>query len=216
MRIAFILRSLSASVSARLGWFHRRGYLFGPVLGLAATLVLLPFAAGFLPIVRFVRERIDIAVYPEEVRVEGLYVYRNPWPFPVVQGLSIPLPVDATHPMPTDLTATRLAPDAEAIPLRNILGQDSFELRFRAREEVQVVVRYRQLAPSRDARYLLLTTKPWRRPLEHAAYTLTPHGVALAGSNYGLQSDAYGILAFERTSFMPPDDWRFRWEVPPR
>jgi hypothetical protein len=192
------------------------GYLLGPVVGIAAMLVLLPFLAGLLPIVHFVRERIDIAVYPEEVRVEGLYVYRNPWPFPVVQGFSVPLPVDATHPMPIYLTVTRLAPDALPIPVRNILGRDSFELRFRAYEEVRVVVRYRQLAPSRDARYLLLTTRPWRRPLEHAVYTLTPHGVDLAGSNYGLQSDTRGVLAFERTNFMPPDDWRFWWEVRPR
>lgn len=213
MRIAFIPRPLSASVSARLGWFRRRGYLFGPVLGLTATLVLLPFAAGFLPIVRFVRERIDIAVYPEEVRVEGLYVYRNPWPFPVVQGLSIPLPVDATHPMPTDLTATRLAPDAAAIPLRNILGQDSFELRFRAHEEARVIVRYRQLAPTRDARYLLLTTKPWRRPLLHGVYRLLPVGVTVLASNYALQQNSQGILIFQRDHFMPREDWQFSWEV---
>ena len=41
------------------------GYLLGPVVGIAAMLVLLPFLAGLLPIVHFVRERIDIAVYPE-------------------------------------------------------------------------------------------------------------------------------------------------------
>ena len=183
MRLAFIPRPLSASLPARLGCLRRRSYLLGPVLGLAACLGALPFVAGLLPIVHFVRERIDIAVYPEEVRVEGLYVYRNPWPFPVLQGLSIPLPVDAAHPMPTELTAARLAPDAGTVSLRSILGHDSFELRFHAHEEVHVIVRYRQYAPTKDARYLLTTTRPWRRPLEHAVYTLTPHGVALTGSN---------------------------------
>jgi hypothetical protein len=192
---------------------RKRSYLLGPLVGLTLALVPLPFLAGFLPIVHFVRERIDIAVYPEEVRVEGFYVYRNPWPFPVIQGFSIPLPVDATHPMPTGLTAMRPAPEAEPISLRHLFGQDGFELRFRAHEEVQVVVRYRQLAPTRDARYLLLTTRPWRRPLEHAVYTLTPHGIALTGSNYTLRLDDQGTLGFERTNFMPPDDWRFRWEV---
>jgi hypothetical protein len=199
-----------------LAALRARSYLLGPWLAVIALLAVLPFLAGLLPIVRFVRERIDIALYPEEVRVEGLYVYQNPWPFPVIQGFSIPLPVDATHPMPIELVAARLAPDAAPIPIRNILGQDGFDLRFRAHEEVKVLVRYRQLAPTREARYLLLTTRPWRRPLEHAVYTLTPHGVALAGSNYDLRQGAPNVLAFERRDFMPPDDWRFSWEVDPR
>lgn len=193
-----------------------RRYLIGPALGLLALLLLLPFLAGILPIVHFVRERIDIAVYPEEVRVEGLYVYRNPWPFPVAQAFSIPLPVDASHPMPTELTAARLVPDAGPIPLRNLLGRESFELPFRAREEVQVIIQYRQYAPTRDARYLLTTTGPWRRPLDHAVYTLTLHDVRLARSNYALRSDTQGILGFERTGFMPQEDWQFQWEVRPR
>jgi hypothetical protein len=175
--------------------------------------LLLPFLAGLLPIVHFVRERIDIAVYPEEVRVEGFYVYRNPWPFPVVQAFSIPLPVDASHPMPTELTATRLVPDAGPIPLRNLLGRDAFELPFRAHEEVQVIIQYRQYAPTRDARYLLATTRPWRRPLDHAVYTLTLHDVRLARSNYALRSDTQGILGFERTGFMPREDWQFQWRA---
>ena len=40
-----------------------RRYLIGPALGLIALLLLFPFLAGLLPIVHFVRERIDIAVY---------------------------------------------------------------------------------------------------------------------------------------------------------
>ncbi|MCX5732740.1 MAG: hypothetical protein NTW68_00240 [candidate division NC10 bacterium] len=193
-----------------------RRYLIGPALGLIALLSLLPFLAGLLPIVHFVRERIDIAVYPEEVQVEGLYVYRNPWPFPVAQAFSIPLPVDPSHPMPTELTAIRLVPDAGPIPLRNLLGWNAFELPFRAHEEVRVVIRYRQYAPTRDARYLLTTTRPWRRPLDHAVYTLTLHDVRLARSNYALRSDTQGILGFERTGFMPREDWQFQWEERPR
>ena len=193
-----------------------RRYLIGPALGLLALLLLLPFLAGLLPIVRFVRERIDIVVYPEEVRVEGFYVYRNSWPFPVVQAFSIPLPVDAGHPMPTELTTTRLVPDAGPVPLRNLLGREAFELSFRAHEEIQIIIRYRQYAPTRDARYLLATTRPWRRPLDHAVYTLTLHDVRLAWSNYALRSDTQGILGFERTGFMPQEDWQFQWEARPR
>jgi hypothetical protein len=190
-----------------------QGTLVFSWLGGLALLLLLPFLAGFLPIVRFPRERIDIAVHPREIEVSGLYVYRNPWPFPVTQGFTVPLPMDANHPMPTELTATRVSPDAAFLPLRTILGRPGFEVRFRPFEEIQVAVRYRQLAPSRDGRYLLTTTRPWRRPLEHGVYTLALHDVALRYSNYALAPDPHGMLAFERTDFMPEDDWRFRWEA---
>lgn len=193
-----------------------RGYLVAPTLGLLLLLLALLCFTGFVPVVRFVRERIDIAVHPDEVRVEGRYVYRNPWPFPVTQGLSIPLPVDAAHPAPTEIGAARVAPAAEPIPLRNLFGQTGLELQFRPREEVQIVVRYRQYAPTRDARYLLTTTRPWRRPLERAVYTLTLDGVRLLRSNYALQPVSRGVLGFDRTDFMPPEDWIFQWEVHPR
>jgi hypothetical protein len=193
-----------------------RGYLVGPVLGFVALFGLLPFLAGLVPVARFVRERIDIAVYPDEVRVVGRYVYKNPWPFPVVQGLSIPLPVDESHPMPTELTADRLSPDAGPISLRTLLGRTGFELSLRANEEAQIVVRYRQHAPTRDGRYLLTTTGPWRHPLDQAVYAMTLHEVRLIRSNYALRADAEGELGFTRTDFMPPEDWIFQWEVRPR
>ena len=68
------------TAQAWLAALRARSYLLGPWLAVIALLALLPFLSGLLPIVRFVRERIDIALYPEEVRVEGFYVYQNPWP----------------------------------------------------------------------------------------------------------------------------------------
>jgi hypothetical protein len=59
-----------------------------------------PFLSGLYPIVRFDEEQIDIHVHPDHVRVEGQYLYKNPSPFPVVQGFSIPLPIDQHKPMP--------------------------------------------------------------------------------------------------------------------
>jgi hypothetical protein len=195
---------------------RRWGHLVGPLLGLVVLLGLFPFLLGLVPVARFVRERIDIAVYPGEVRVVGRYVYRNPWPFPVVQGLSIPLPTDESHPVPTELTATREIPSDGPIPLRKILGRIGFELPLGPHEEAQVIVRYRQDAPAGDARYLLTTTRPWGRPLEQAVYAMTLHDVRLVRSNYPLRADGSGILGFERTDFMPPEDWQFQWEVPQR
>ena len=64
----------------------------GLLTGLA--LVGIAIAVGVLPVVRFTWEQIDIYVGSDHVTVEGTYVYENPWPIPVAQGFSIPLPID--------------------------------------------------------------------------------------------------------------------------
>lgn len=183
----------------------------GPWLAVLALLTLLPFLAGLVPIVRFERERIDVALYPTEVQVVGWYVYRNPWPVSVSQGLAVPLPVDAGHPMPTELIVARGGPGASPLPVRSFLGRHTFEVRFQPGEELEVMVRYRQFAPRADARYLLTTTQPWRRPLEHGRYTLTLHDTELLTSNYALHRETATLYTFERTRFLPEADWRFAW-----
>jgi hypothetical protein len=193
------------------GWAAWRDGRAGAWLALLALLALLPFLAGMVPIVRFARERIDIALYRTEIHVSGRYVYRNPWPFPVTQGFTVPVPLDTDHPAPTELRAARVSPDPAPLPVRRVLGRIGFEVRFRPFEEVQVAVRYRQFAPTRDGRYLLTTTRPWGRPLEHALYTVRLHDVVLVHSSYALQPRADGVQAFERTRFLPPDDWRLAW-----
>jgi hypothetical protein len=185
-------------------------------LSLVLYALVLPFLAGLYPLVRFPAEQIDIQVYPDFVRVEGSYVYTNPFPFPVIQGLSLPLPVDATHPMPVEITVERVAPRPHTLPLRFILGRYRFDLAFAARETIQIKAHYRQQAPGKQARYILTTTYPWCRPLEEGRYRLMARGVTILTSNYLLTASAPGVLHFERTAFMPQHDWQFSWEVQPQ
>ncbi len=202
--ICFTLRKIHSSPS------------FGPSLALLLSLLPIPFLAGRIPIVHFVREHIDIHVFPKQVRVEGLYIYQNPFPFPVVQGYSIPLPVDSAHPVPVSISATRLSPARRPIPLRHILGEFRFEIPFEAREEVAITIQYSQHAAESNARYLLTTTRPWRRPLVHGSYRLFPQDVQIVGSNYHLENETRGAHSFYREHFMPSEDWHFSWEVHPR
>ena len=51
-----------------------------PCLCLLLFAFVFPFLAGFYPIVRFVEEQIDIRVFPDHIKVEGYYVYKNPFP----------------------------------------------------------------------------------------------------------------------------------------
>jgi len=179
--------------------------------------VLLLLAAGlsnWLPLARFDREQIDIQVHRDHIFVEGVYFYRNPYPFPIVQGLSIPLPEDALHPAPVQIEVQQLSPGPQSLPLRNLWGSPRFDLRLRSHETICVRVRYYQLAPTSDARYILTTTRPWLRPLESAEYSLLPVGVTLVASNYPLIALPGGTVGFRRTHFLPRRDWIFSWRTP--
>lgn len=191
--------------------FHLN-YHFWPILTILLVALVFPFFAGLYPIVRFTHEQIDIHVFSDHVMVKGHYIYENPFPFPVIQGFSIPLPIDADHLPPTHISAKQLSPTERSIPAPFILGKHRFELQFRSKEKVSVQVQYRQHTPKKDARYLLTTTKPWRRPLIKGVYKLIPKGVVITHSNYLLQPKGSIISCFEKEKFMPESDWLFSWE----
>jgi len=174
--------------------------------------ILLLFLTGLYPIVLFPEEQIDIEVYPDHVWVKGTYVYKNPFPFPVTQSLIIPFPMDSDHPEPFMLSASVIASHEKPIPLKYLLGVHRFRLNFAAKEEINVSVKYRQQSSTSTARYILISTKAWRRPLTRALYRIFPKGVRITSSNYELnQSDAF--LFFKKEDFMPSKDWIFSWEV---
>ena len=173
----------------------------------------LPFLAGIMPIVRFTEEQIDIRVYPDYVLMQGIYVYQNPFPFPVVQGLSVPFPVDEDHPTPVQLAARQLVPKQKNLETRYILGRHRFNLFFGAFEQIQILVEYRQQAPKKNAKYLLSTTTPWKHPLRKGMYRLFPQEVIITRSNYALEPGDHDNFRFQRKHFMPQDDWYFSWKL---
>lgn len=181
-----------------------------PVFSMLLIAAILPFASGYLPTVRFASERIDVHVYPGEILVDGHYFYRNPFPFPVLQGFSIPFPIDRDHPQPIDLHVERLTPGAEPLRIRHLFGSVGFDAFFLGREEVEIRVSYRQKAGGENAAYILTTTRPWGRPLESGKYTLYPHGTIIESSNYPLDT-AGKAPGFNKTGFMPDQDWHFTW-----
>lgn len=182
-------------------------------LSLLLCALTLPFLTGFYPIVRFTDEQIDIRVYPDHVWVDGYYVYKNPFPFPVVQGFSIPLPVDSEHPMPIQVSVRQQFPKQKPVPVRFIMGKHRFDMAFSAKEEIGIQVQYRQHAPAKNARYILTTTQPWKRPLMTGVYRLFAKEVKIASSNYPLHPSGPGVLSFHRKNFMPQHDWNFAWQV---
>lgn len=177
---------------------------------LIGIIALLPFATGLLPTVRFTSEQIHVDVHPDEITVEGSYIYKNPFPLPVVQGFYIPFPVDHNHPEPYQVHVERVKPVRETLRLRHSFGKTRFETVFSAQEETEIRVSYRQKALASNATYILTTTSPWGRPLDSGVYTLSTHGTVILSSNYPFNLPD-GRPGFQKSGFMPDKEWQFTW-----
>ena len=188
-------------------------------IALAAAAAGVYLFGGWLTPVRFVAEEIEVKIDGQTIDVEGIYLYRNHAPWPALLTLGIPFPIDADHPAPfalaldevdgTDRAIRRLTPA--------VRGEDvSLRLTFAAWQERRLRLRYSQLARTPRGRYLLTTTRAWRRPVEQAKLTLSlSPGHTLSASSYRLSplgtQAGWERLGFERTLFWPDRDWDFSW-----
>ena len=171
-----------------------------PVIGVAFIGAATVFS-GALALARFTSEAIIIDLLADRIQVDGTYVYENPLPFTIRQGMTVPLPPG------NEAIGLELKRDGHVLPLRYILGAYRFELPLRAHEKVLVHLRYEQYTPSHSATYLLTTTAPWHRPIDHGLYRIRTRGYRVVRSSYTLTNGA-----FERWRVMPPADWSFAWQ----
>ena len=191
-------------------------------LGLASLLALggIYFFSGYFTTVRFDRERIDIEAGKGRVRVMGLYHYRNASRLPAILNLKVPFPIDRHHPPPEWLALYesnaegRLLADIMPMVRGNVVA---FRMIFRPREAKWIRLDYAQPARTASGRYLLTTTRAWRRPLEFADFTLhLPAGCRLVASNYPvttrISEGPAQTFAFSTTQFFPDHDWEFIWQ----
>lgn len=167
-----------------------------------------------MPVVRFTRERIEVAVRPGAIDVDGLYVYENPWPVPVVQGLKYPFPIDEAHPIPSSIEVSEVDPLSgqalRSIPVVWLGAAPRYSIRVPGRGSRHIRVRYTQSSGGRSGTYLLTTTRPWRQPLVRGEYVLLPKGGArILSSSYPLDGPEPG--SFTKEGFMPDKEWEFTW-----
>jgi hypothetical protein len=193
-------------------------------LWLAASLTAagVYFFSGYFTTVRFDRERIEVQVNRGQIHVTGLYHYANASRLPAVLTLRNPFPTDPDHPRPDWFwlsEATEDGRDLVELPVV-VRGDDvSFRLVFRPGEAKWVRLDYDQPTRVANGRYLLVTTRAWRRPIGRGDYFLRlPADVELASSNYPLkrapEAGGRNIYHFVRTDFYPDQDWVFAWEDP--
>lgn len=179
------------------------------------------FSGQFTP-VRFDQERIAVEVERGRLRVTGLYHYHNRSRLPAWLTLGVPFPVDADHPAPDDFFLSEAGEDGRSLaPLPSVRRGDEGRLRlfFRPGEGKWIRLDYSQASGVPAGRYLLTTTRAWRRPIAQASFSLRlPPGVELVTSNYALtpslEAGPGRTYTFSRTEFYPDADWRFAWQEP--
>jgi len=181
-----------------------------PILALCPGTVLLLFALGIVPLVRFPEEAIYLTAHAQSIEVRGIYIYKNPWPFPVRQGFGLPLPVDSSHPVPFPVELTLMSTN-EPLPISSLCDRLGFELSFGPGETKPVELYYRQEATRQSARYILTTTRPWLQTLSRGAYRLRCEGVEPVSSTYSMKKCGLKEWGWSRANFLPDYDWEITW-----
>ncbi len=193
------------------------GFLRSSLLILLITVFTIMglMAAGIIPYAKFTREIIEITIYPKAIEVNGLYVYENPFPVTVLQGLRIPFPDSPFQIPPATVQVSEIDNTGNSIirrlPVNWIGGIPYFSTRIPSNGTTYVRVTFRQRTTENKGIYLLKTTAPWIRPLEHGMYILKPKNIKITGSNYPLKGK--DELYFERKEFYPLKNWIFSWEA---
>jgi hypothetical protein len=171
-------------------------------LGALLLVLLIVVSSGALPLARFTAETISIDIEGDRIHVDGTYVYENPFPFPIRQGMSVPFP-PGFEPVGVSLSL-----NGKPLKMRRVLGTERFEIPLPALGTERVRLRYDQYAPEHHATYLLTTTAPWHRAIDDGVYTIRTNGARIIRSSYPLNAQNM----FRRRDFMPGADWSFAWE----
>ena len=212
-------RRTSKALEATKRFFLRTADLWLAV-GLTAAAVY--FFSGYFTTVRFDRERIEIQVERGRIHVTGLYHYANASRLPAVLTLRSPFPTDPDHPQPEWFwlsEATEDGHDLAELPVTVRGDNVSFRLVFRPGEAKWVRLDYDQPARVANGRYLLVTTRAWRRPIGRGEYLLRlPRNTELVSSSYALKraprASGWNTYSFIETDFYPKQDWEFAWQPP--
>ena len=195
---------------------HQRELLLSLLLLLGA----LHFGLNVFSTIRFDREKIEIWAFDGQIQVTGLYHYVNRSLFPSSFSFGVPFPVDPEHAWPAAVQISEVDSSGaflREVESRRLHGETVFRLWFWPSRERWIRLDYTQGTSVPHARYILLTTRKWGRPLERGEYILhLGETLQLDSSNYPLTSiSAHSPESyfFSRADFLPSNDWEFRWRA---
>jgi hypothetical protein len=204
--------------------FEKKSSLLPRELLLFLFLLAAAFYFGsnaFSPL-RFDREKIEVSVFAGQTQVTGLYHYVNRSVFPASFSLGVPFPTDSEHPWPAEFHLSEVDDKGaflKWIETRPYHGETVFRLWFWPSGERWIRLDYIQGTRVPEARYILLSTRKWGKPLQRGDYILhLGDGLELTSSNYPMTTNIgghSGSYSFSRNDFLPAADWEFRWRLRP-
>ena len=183
---------------------------------LLATCFALFLVKPWHSIVRFDSEVIRVTVDPERITVNGLYRLYNPLPFPVTQWFFYPIP-EGGGLEPADRILIESSPDPRTAGSEQLTPVRKDDLNYYrvtvpGGGTLKIRALYSQRHGGSYGRYILTTTGSWGRPLRRAQFELELDSVDLIDSNYELSGSKNGALTFQRSGFMPEEDWVFTFK----
>lgn len=182
---------------------------FGRMLSCAAFVLLAGCPGESAGPIHFAREEIDITVRPGAVEVLGTYHFQYSGSDAVAAIISYPFPLDSNHAFP----------DSVCLFGRRFSLTDTsarFVMRLVPGREDSFTAWYRQPLCGTQARYIVTTTRQWRRPIDRAQFRVTvPASLPGATVNYEPDStrrtDSTLTWFFNRLGFYPAEDVIVSW-----
>jgi hypothetical protein len=128
--------------------------------------------------VHFAREEVWLDVRPGVLVVSATYHFTCAAKQPVIGLMSYPFPVDSLNPYPDSIVIARYesGPPAAGLAARSFERNDTavvFPLRFAPGREDSFFAWYRQPLRSNSARYIVTSTRQWRRPIDRASFRVS-------------------------------------------
>jgi hypothetical protein len=161
------------------------------------------------PSVHFAREEVALTVRPGTVEVLANYHFKVRAARPFSALVFYPFPLDSFHSWPDSIWAGGL-------PTQFADSGVMLRLDLPARGEESLRVFYRQRHRGNEARYIVMTTRKWRQPIDLARFTVTVpaglEGVALAHKpDSAVRGDSAVTYFIARRAFWPDSDIVVRW-----
>jgi hypothetical protein len=116
----------------------------------------------------FLKEEITILISRDEVVVEGIYYFQSNLRTNV--SFYYPFPVDSLHDYPYEISIEEL--DTGNVSFKRINKGIIFNLYFDANETKVVSISYAQKIKANNAKYILTTTKAWKKGLKEAEFCI--------------------------------------------
>lgn len=160
--------------------------------------------------VHFAREEVWLDVRPGVLAVSATYHFTCAAKEPIGAVVSYPFPVDSLNPYP----------DSILIPGYRFDRNDTavtFVMHFAPGREDSFFAWYRQPLRSNSARYIVTSTRKWRRPIDRAVFRVSVParfcGVALSFEPDSIVIvDSVRNYYFTRTRFWPDRDVVVQWD----